>query len=269
MNVDVAQKRIERALDIDPRKIEKKIIDFIRRKVKEARVDGVVIGLSGGIDSAVVATLCVRALGKKKVLGLALPQVGLTPTADVRDAKETAKALGIAFEEIDISPILYAIEKNTAGLRKKPIASANLKPRTRMALLYCYANSLNRLVAGTGNLSELRAGYFTKYGDGGVDILPIGPLYKTQVRKLATHLKVNPRIIKKAPTAGLWKGQTDEGELGITYVKLDKVYTGLELRLSEKAIADAVGVSVEKVKGLVKREKMMTHKLKLPEMPKI
>jgi NAD+ synthase len=138
-----------------------------------------------------------------------------------------------------------------------------------MVILYYYANSLNRLVAGSGNRSELRAGYFTKFGDGGVDLLPLGCLYKTQVLKLASHLRIPKRIIEKVPSAGLWKGQTDEKELGLSYEKLDMIYAGLDLGLKKREIADAVNLSIEKVRSFIERERKTAHKLSLPEIPKI
>ncbi len=270
MRPDLVRKKIEMTLEIDPVKTEKKLVDFIRKKVKEASANGVVIGISGGIDSAVMASLSVRALGKKNVLGLALPQTGITPAFDISDSKKIAKSLGIELEYINIAPILRSFEKSVGASKKSvPLALANLKPRTRMVIIYYYANNLNRIVAGTGNRSELRAGYFTKYGDGGVDILPIGGLYKTQVRQLAQHLSVHHAVIKKAPTAGLWKGQTDEGELGITYANLDMIYTGLDLGFSMKEISEAVGESVDKVKNFIERERKISHKLKMPEIAKI
>lgn len=262
-------KRIIGALEIDGHKTERKISNFIREKVREASADGVVIGLSGGIDSAVVATLSVGALGKKKVLGLALPDIGVTPKEDMEDARILANGLGIKFKQINIAPILRNYGKSFAASSASQLATANLKPRTRMIILYYHANSLNRLVAGTGNLSELRAGYFTKYGDGGVDILPIGGIYKTQVRRLAQHLKVHHRIIQKVPSAGLWKGQTDEAELGITYERLDMIYRGLDLGFKAGEIADALGVRAGTVRGFIEREKKISHKLKMPEIPKI
>ncbi len=270
MRPDLVRKKIKATLEIDPVKTERKLVGFIRGKVKESSANGVVVGISGGIDSAVVASLSVRALGKKKVLGLALPQVGVTPESDIRDSKNIAKGLGIELRYIDIAPILRSIEKSVGVSNKSaPLAMANLKPRTRMIIIYYHANNRNRIVAGTGNKSELRAGYFTKYGDGGVDILPIGGLYKTQVRSLAKHLGVHHEIIKKIPTAGLWKGQTDEGELGITYANLDMIYAGLDLGFSVKEISGAVGESIEKVEEFIKREKQISHKLKMPEIAEI
>jgi NAD+ synthase len=124
-------------------------------------------------------------------------------------------------------------------------------------------------VVGSGNRSELRAGYFTKHGDGAADLLPLGCLYKTQVLRLAKYLKIPKHIIEKVPSAGLWRGQTDEGELGLPYAKLDMIYAGLDLGLKRKEIAEAVGVSIEEVRNFIERERKTAHKLSLPGMPKL
>jgi len=121
---------------------------------------------------------------------------------------------------------------------------------------------------GSGNRSELRAGYFTKYGDGAADLLPLGRIYKTHVKQLAAHLGVPQKIIDKAPSAGLWRGQTDELELGLPYAKLDMIYAGLDLKLNHNAIAEAVGVKSEDIRRFIERERRTVHKLKVPEMPK-
>jgi NAD+ synthase len=138
-----------------------------------------------------------------------------------------------------------------------------------MTILYYYANLMNRLVVGNGNRSEFRAGYFTKYGDGAADIAPIGCLYKTQVKQLAAYLGVPQKIIDKIPTAGLWRGQTDESELGLPYETLDMIYVGLDLKLSHGAIAKAAGVKLKDVEHFIGRERKTAHKLKVPEVLKL
>lgn len=200
----------------------KKIAEFIGKKVDEAKVNGVIIGLSGGLDSSVAAALSVRALGKEMILGLIMPSPTTNPD-DTRDAEELARSLDIQYKKIPLEPILEAFR---GSLELDKVAYGNLMARVRMILLYYYANLNNLLVVGTGNKSELSVGYFTKYGDGGCDILPLGDLYKTEVRKLARELVIPEKIIEKTPAAGLWEGQTDEGELGIKYEELDKVLKG-------------------------------------------
>jgi len=199
--------------------MKKKIINWIRQVLRETKAKGVVLGVSGGVDSAVVASLCTMALGRKRVLALILPCH--SNKDDAYYAKKVIKKLGIRYKYIDLSGVYDKLVSLLPKTNK--LALSNLKPRLRMMALYYFANSFNYLVVGTGNRSELTVGYFTKYGDGGVDILPIGRLLKCQVYRLAKELDVPKEIISRTPTAGLWAGQTDEGEMGITYKKLDKI----------------------------------------------
>lgn len=243
---------------MDFERITKRIIDFIQDQVRSANADGVVLGLSGGLDSAVVALLCVRALGKEGVLATIMPEEGITAKEDVDDAMEFAKMLGIEFKVIEISSIVKML-KEMLGKGNKS-AEINLKPRIRMLINYYYANTLNRLVAGTGNKSEISIGYFTKYGDGGVDFQPIGDLYKTEIFEFARFLGIPEKIIKKKPTAGLFPGQTDEGEFGMSYEELDEILKLIENGVSRK------DEKFQRVLGLVKRSE---HKRRLPPIPKV
>ncbi len=205
-----------------------KIVNFIRSNIQGAGASGAIIGLSGGIDSALTAYLTVEALGKDKVLGLMLPEKGISTQADIDDAVEIAKILGIDHNIIEISDVLASFSSAIPVFdRNVKTANGNLKARTRMCILYYHANIMNRMVVGTGNKTELLLGYFTKYGDGGVDIEPIGDLYKTQVRGLSRYMGVPLGIIEKTPTAGLWPGQTDESELGVSYDMADQILTML------------------------------------------
>ena len=196
-----------------------KIVSWIKQKVKDSGAKGIVLGLSGGIDSAVVAALAKEAVGKNNLLVLFMPCN--SNAQDLKDAKLVAHKLGLKFKLVDLSAVYNNFLKVLPG--SISLARGNLKPRLRMSTLYYFANKLNYLVCGTGNKSELLVGYFTKYGDGGVDILPIADLFKRQVRRLARELKIPLEIITKPPTAGLWYGQTDEGEMGITYNELDDI----------------------------------------------
>jgi NAD+ synthase len=208
--------------------MKEKIVEFIRSQILDSKASGAVIGLSGGIDSALTAYLTVEALGKDKVLGLMLPEKGISTQTDIDDAVEIAKILGIDHNIIEISNILASFSSAIPVFdRNTKTANGNLKARTRMCILYYHANLMNRMVVGTGNKTELLLGYFTKYGDGGVDIEPIGDLYKTQVRGLSRYMGVPLRIIEKTPTAGLWPGQTDEGELGVSYEMADRILSML------------------------------------------
>ena len=243
---------------MDWERVVEEICKFIKEYVDKSNANGVIIGLSGGIDSSTVAFLCKRALGEKKVLGLIMPEKGVTREEDVEDALSIADILGIEFKIIEINEILDVLKRKLGEGNK--IAEANLKPRIRMTINYYFANNMNRLVAGTGNKSELMIGYFTKYGDGGVDFLPIGDLYKTEVFKLAEYIGVPERIIKKKPTAGLWVNQTDEDEIGMSYEELDKI-----LRAIEKGQRRGDD-KFKRVEMLVKNSK---HKREMPPIARV
>jgi NAD+ synthase len=231
--------------------MKNKIVPWIRKQVKGAGAKGIVLGLSGGIDSAVVAALAKKAVGKDNLLVLFMP---------LKDAKLVAHKLGLKSKLVDLS------ETYNNFLKVLPeaisLARGNLKPRLRMCALYYFANKLNYLVCGTGNKSELLVGYFTKYGDGGVDILPIADLFKRQVRQLAKELKIPQVIIAKPPTAGLWHGQTDEGEMGITYNELDDI---LERFCNHKKQV----AGNNKVDKVIKMYKNSGHKRKGAEICKV
>lgn len=213
------------------------------------------MGLSGGVDSAVVAALSKEAVGRNRVLGLFMPCH--SHPRDLVDAKLVAKILGIETKVIDLSNS-YSNLLKILPLGNN-LALFNLKPRLRMLVLYYFANKLNYLVCGTGNKSEIEVGYFTKYGDGATDILPIADLYKKQVRALARELNIPEHIITKPPTAGLWQGQTDEGEMGITYNELDDVLERLEKNKKQIVSRD----KVNKVKSMIKRSE---HKRQGPKI---
>jgi NAD+ synthase len=190
----------------------------------KAGARGYVIGLSGGIDSACTAVLCQRAMGDK-VLGALLPCHSLAE--DARMARLLADTFGIRTLTVSLKAaydgLMDALPSGASAL-----AQANVKPRLRMTALYALAQSHGYLVAGTGNKSEISVGYYTKYGDGGVDLEPLGGLYKSQVRLLARELGIPQPIIDRPPTAGLWEGQTDEEEMGITYDALDAALAAIE-----------------------------------------
>jgi len=204
---------------LDYEEVRKRICDFIIGKTEG--LDGAVIGISGGVDSAVVAQLAVEALGRDNVIGLLMPYGA---QKDIAHSLMVVERLGIPHVTVDIRPLAETFAGT--GCFGSDMAKANLRARARMLLLYGVANSKGMLVLGTGNKSEIEVGYYTKYGDGGVDILPIGDLYKTEVWGLARHIGVPKEIVEKAPSAGLWEGQTDEGEMGVKYNDLDAILQG-------------------------------------------
>ena len=225
--------------------MKKKIVVWIKQRVKEAKAKGIILGLSGGIDSSVVAALAKEAVGRNNVLGLYMP-IHSQPQ-DLADAQLVAKKLGIKTKKIDLAKVYNSlISILPVG---SSLAKANLKPRLRMLTLYYFANSLNYLVCGTGNKSELMVGYFTKYGDGGVDILPIANLLKKQVRILAKELGIPEKVITKPPTAGLWQGQTDEKEMGITYNELDGILERLENKKKQVSSKEKVNKVKKMIEG--------------------
>ena len=225
-----------------------KLCGWVEDKVTEAKAKGVVFGLSGGLDSAVVAALSIR-IFPQNTLAIIIPCHSLE--ADINDALDFINKFNIPYKIIDVLKVYDSFihllnDKEKEGSFK--LAEANIKPRLRMTTLYYFANKLNYLVVGTGNKSELMIGYFTKYGDGGADILPLGNLLKSQVRELAEYLGIPKKIINKPPSAGLWEGQTDEKEIGISYDQLDKyLKTGkLNNKIIEKKIQDKITKSAHK-----------------------
>ncbi len=258
---------IEEALKFDSKKAKEKIVDFIREIVKKAGAKGIVLGLSGGLDSSTTAYLCVEALDKDRFTAIFMPEEDVTRKQSVKDAHKVAEDLGIELKETEISRIIKTFEKELDFKKEKRIATANLKARTRMVITYYYANLYNHLVVGGSNKTEIKAGYFTKYGDGACDFKPLGSLYKTQVRELARELGVPEGIIKKEPTADLWRGQKDEDELGLPYDKIDRIFIGLEKNLEIEEIAEIVKVSKSKVQEFIKREKNSQHKIRPVPIP--
>jgi len=233
--------------------LAKNISSWLKHKVSAAGAKGCVVGLSGGIDSAVVSLLCQQAF-PDDTLVLLLPCHSLE--ADMDSARRLAERFKLKHIGVDLSPVFDALYRALTGepyQGQADLPACNLKPRLRMNALYYLAQKLNYLVIGTGNRSELQMGYFTKYGDGGVDLLPLGALLKGEVRALAKELGVPQEYIDKEPSAGLWAGQTDEGEMGITYAELDQILAGRGGDKTKKALVD-------------QRRQASEHKRQLPDI---
>ncbi|WNY26091.1 NAD+ synthase [Methanolapillus millepedarum] len=272
---------------------EKQIVSFIQKTVKKANANGVVLGLSGGIDSAVVAALSAKALGSENVWCFFF-HTGNTYENDFMDALSVEKQFGFHLQKIDMGSIFlsaksvmntvdFAAENNetheTQNAFESRIADGNLKSRLRMSLLYNFANESNLLVIGTKNKTEKMTGYFTKFGDGGVDFEPIADLYKTEVRLLAKHMNLPENILSKVPSAGFFEGQSDEADFGISYDELDAFLEWVEKRKSdgknkkfgEKEIRmiEKSGIPKEKAVSILERMKRAKHKQKMPASLKL
>lgn len=234
----------------------REIADWLRRRLAAGGAQGFAVGLSGGIDSAVVARLCQMA-APGKVVGVIMPCH--SAASDAADARTVAEHFGITVMQVDLAPTCDRLVEDVAGSflhassDQQPLAGAgaggearmplgNLKARLRMSTLYYVGSSLGYLVAGTGNRSELMIGYFTKYGDGGADLLPIGMLLKGEVRSLARELEVPEAILEKTPSAGLWPGQTDEQDMGFTYADLERYVTE-----GPDAVSPALAMRIERL----------------------
>jgi len=208
---------------MDYKQLADKLVSWIREKVAAAGGRGVVVGLSGGLDSSVAVVLCRRAF-PKAMLAVIMPCHSLEE--DLEHAQLLASRFSIPTKTVTLDStydtLLKTLPDDNIIAEASRLAKANLKARLRMLTLYYFANKLNYMVIGSGNRDELTLGYFTKYGDGGVDIQPLGSLLKGQVKELAKFLGIPQPIIDKPPSAGLWEGQTDEGELGLNYDQIDR-----------------------------------------------
>jgi len=261
------------------KEIENIITKFIRDEVEKTGLKNVVIGISGGIDSALVATLAVDSLGKGRVFGVLMPADKTAIQSDnFKDAEQLAKKLDIEYSIIPVTEIInmeYAIGNIKAFTRELRLRWGNIKARARMTILYDQAMQRKAIVLGTTNKTEMLLGYFTKYGDGGVDLEPIADLYKTEVFRLAKYLGISDNIINKPPSADLWDGQTDEDELGIKYSELDQIlwwlieedYDARELKRELNKLTSIKDDSIiEKVLTIMSKN---YHKICMPKSCKI
>ena len=243
---------VDNFLMVNYRDVSKKIIQFITGQVSQRKKNGVVIGISGGVDSSVAAVLASRALKNKIIIGLIMPEKGVTPKTDSQNALSLAKKLEIRYKQI---PIEQGKKSLLRKLPRKKLPAGNFSARLRMALLYYSAAIDNLLVLGTADKSELMLGYFTKFGDSGSDILPIAGLYKTQVRLLAKQLRVPEKIIQQPSSPRFWRGQLAEKEIGIRYDEIDII---LESHLHNDL--NNCSVDKKKIKIVTEMMKESSHK---------
>lgn len=251
-------------LDLNWSEVEAKIRRFIKDYVEKSEVKGIVLGLSGGIDSSTTAALSALAIGGDKVFGLLLPEQETYNAQDIEHAKLVAEKFRLKTQMIDITPTLNAFY-NTIPIFETAdkICKGNIKARTRMIYIYYYANRLNLLVCGSSDKSEAMMGYFTKWGDVAADISPVMDLFKTQVRKLAQHIGLPKEIVTKPASPMLWPGQLAEEELGIKYEALDLILYGLEHFMKPEEIAKQLGLKKELVKKIKRRWLYTEHKRRM------
>ena len=250
--------------------VEKRIKRFIKDYVDTSGAAGVVLGLSGGIDSATIAALSALAIGGDRVLGLMLPEKETFTSKDIEDTKVVAEKFHLKTQICEITPALEGFYKSIPIFDPADrLCKGNIKARARMIYLYYYANQQKRIVCGSSDKSETLMGYFTKWGDAAADIAPILDLYKTQVRKLALHLGIPKELAQRPSTPGLWPNQLAEAELEIKYETLDLILYGLERFMSPGDIAEQLGIESDLVEKIKSRWLSNEHKRRLPLPPKI
>lgn len=251
-------------LDLNLPVTEKRIQRFIKDYVEATGVKGIVLGVSGGIDSCTVAAISARAIGGDKVLGLMLPEKETRSSQDIEHAKLVAKKFHFKTEAIDITAPLEAFYSSMKIYDPSDkLSKGNIKARTRMIYVYYYANRLSMLVCGTSDKSETMMGYFTKWGDVAADISPIMDLYKTQVRKVAQHIGIPGEVVEKPSSPALWPNQLAEDELGMKYEQLDLILYGLEHFLKPEEIADKLQIEKSTVIRIERRWLSAEHKRRM------
>lgn len=242
----------------------------MKEYVERAGADGIVVGLSGGVDSCTVAALSSLSVGGDRVLGLLIPEKEASNPKDIHDALSVAEKFGLETQICDITQALEYFYKSIPIFDSEDrLCKGNIKARARMIMLYYYANKLNRIVCGSSDKSETMMGYFTKWGDAAADVSPIMDLYKTQVRRLAEHLGIPRDLATKPSTPALWTNQLAEAELGIKYEILDLVLYGFEHFMNVDAIAQQLELKKELVETVRRRWLSSEHKRRLPIAPKL
>lgn len=243
--------------------IEQKIGNFLKEEVETRRSQGVAFGLSGGIDSAVIAMLCAK-YAKEQSLALIMPSSKITPAQDTEDAIKMVDTLHLEYKLIDIG---FIHKEYSKYLESNVLAFGNLGARIRSNILYYYANARNLLVLGSGDRSEYLIGYFTKHGDGAADLLPIASLYKTQIREFAKHLGVPSNIISKPSSPRLWEGHTAQGEIGLNYEEIDAIlYCMIDKHLSLNETAQVTEIPISDVDKIYQMNKRSEHKRITPKI---
>jgi NAD+ synthase len=258
-------KLTKEALAIDLPTVTTRIKRFIKDYAEKTKAKGIVIGLSGGIDSSVSGALAALAIGGDRISALNMPEEENLSEKDIRDAKIVAKKFGFKLEIIDISAILEGYYKTLPIYDENDkLSRGNIKARTRMVCLYYYSNSLGKIVCGSSDKSETMMGYFTKWGDVAADISPLMDLYKTQVRQLAAYIGIPKEIIAKPPSPQLWLGQTAEKEIGVKYEVLDLILLGLENFMLPEEIAHQLRLPTKIVQDVKDTWLAREHKRRLP-----
>ncbi|TRO46528.1 NAD+ synthase [Candidatus Bathyarchaeota archaeon] len=257
-------------LELNLPEVEKRIRRFIKEYVENVGADGLVLGVSGGIDSATAAAISSLSIGGHRVTGLMLPEKETYNTKDIDDAKLVAEKFCLKTQICDITPALDGFYKTIPIFdQDDKLCKGNIKARTRMIYLYYYANKLNKIVCGSSDKSETMMGYFTKWGDVAADISPLMDLYKTQVRKLAEHIGIPPELAAKPSTPALWPNQLAETELGIKYETLDLILYGLERFMTTEEVAQQLSVRKPLIEKVKSRWLAVEHKRRLPLTPKV
>jgi NAD+ synthase len=252
-------------MNVNTNLLKEHLIDFIRKEVRKSPFGKAVIGISGGIDSAVVAYLATEALGRENVIGIFMPYKTMSEQSR-EDASAVIEDLGIPSVEVDISPMVDSFKALVDDTDKRRLGSKMV--RERMSILYYYADKYKAVVLGTSNKSEDLLGYFTNHGDAAWDICPISGLYKTQVIKLGQELGVPSRVVKKKSTADFWAGQTDEEEFGFTYSEADTVLYYTEKGHSKEDLMD-MGIDEQVIKKVLKKVDDTAYKRVPPSVPEL
>ena len=253
-------------LDLNMKEVHKELVDFLKENFKKNGFSKAVLGLSGGIDSALAAYLLRDALGKENVLAIMMPYKSSNPDS-LNHAKLVVEDLKINAKSIEITDMIDAYFKNEK--EASSLRMGNKMARERMSILFDYSSKENALVVGTSNKTEIYLGYSTQFGDSACALNPIGDLYKTNIWDLSRYLKIPNELIEKKPSADLWEGQTDEQEMGLTYKEADQVlYRMLEENKTVKEIL-AEGFSKDLVDNILKRMNRSEYKRRMPLIAKI